>query len=73
MISSSTTWRSLRSFGVDPPSWDDAMDSVPRRDRVYGYFMWAITLIVKPAIIQVLLQRLSAAAAAHDSFASLGV
>jgi hypothetical protein len=63
---------SLRSFGVDPPSWDDAMDAY-RAGIAYGYFMWAITLVVKPAIIQVLLQRLSAAAAAHDAFASLGV
>ena len=44
-----------------------------RAGIAYGYFMWAITLVVKPAIIQVLLQPLSAAAAAHDSFASLGV
>jgi hypothetical protein len=62
----------LRTFGVDPPSWDDAMDAY-RAGIAYGYFMWAITLVVKPAIIQVLLQRLSAAAAALNSFGSLGV
>ena len=62
----------LRSHGLDPPAWDDAMDAY-RAGIAYGYFMWAITLVVKPAIIRVLLQRLSAAAAAHDAFGSLGV
>jgi hypothetical protein len=62
----------LRSHGIDPPAWDDVMDAY-RAGIAYGYFMWAITLVVKPDIIQVLLQRLSAAAAAHDSFGSLGV
>jgi aminoglycoside/choline kinase family phosphotransferase len=62
----------LRSHGVDPPAWDDVMDAY-RAGIAYGYFMWAITLVVKPAIIRVLLQRLSAAAAAHDSFGALGV
>jgi hypothetical protein len=62
----------LRSHDVEPPAWDEAMDAY-RAGLAYGYFMWAITLVVKPAIIQVLLQRLSAAAAAHDSFGSLGV
>ena len=62
----------LRSHGVEPPAWDDAMDAY-RAGLAYGFFMWAITLVVKPAIIQVLLQRLSAASAAHDSFGALGV
>ena len=62
----------LQSHGVEAPAWDDAMDAY-RAGLAYGYFMWAITLVVKPAIIQVLLQRLSAAVAAHDSFGSLGV
>ena len=62
----------LRSHGIDPPSWDEAWDAY-RAGIAYGYFMWAITLVVKPEIIQVLLQRLSAAAAAHDSFGALGV
>jgi Phosphotransferase enzyme family len=62
----------LRSHGVEPPGWDDAMDGY-RAGLAYGYFMWAITLVVKPAIIQVLLQRLSAASAAHDAFGALGV
>jgi hypothetical protein len=62
----------LRKFGVEPPAWDDAMDAY-RAGLAYGFFMWAITLVVKPAIIEVLLQRLSAATAAHDSFGALGV
>ncbi len=62
----------LRSHGIDPPAWDDAMDAY-RAGLAYGYFLWAITLVVKPEIIRVLLQRLSAATAAHDSFGALGV
>ena len=62
----------LRSHGVDPPGWDDAFDAY-RAGIAYGYFMWAITLVVDPAIIRVLLQRLSAAAAAVDAFGSLAV
>ena len=33
--------------------------------------MWGITKIVKPPDIKVLLQRLSAAVAAHDGFAAV--
>ena len=57
----------LKARGVDAPSWDDAWTGY-RIGTVYGYFMWGITIIVKPEIVRVLLQRLSAAVAAHDSF-----
>ncbi len=60
----------LRAHGVEAPPWDDAWNAY-RVGTVYGFFMWGITIIVKPAIIRVLLQRLSAAVAAHDGFAAV--
>jgi len=63
----------LRAFGVaEPPSWDEMWDAY-RVGNVYGFFMWGITKIVLPPKIKVLLQRLSAAVAAHDGFAAVGV
>ena len=63
----------LRAFGVaGPPSWDEMWDAY-RVGNVYGFFMWGITKIVLPPKIKVLLQRLSAAVAAHDGFAAVGV
>ena len=63
----------LRAFGVaDAPTWDELWDAY-RIGNVYGFFMWGITKIVLPPKIKVLLQRLSAAVAAHDSFAAVGV
>ena len=74
--------RSVTSSGTTSTASDLTASTGPRRTTrwdayragiAYGFFMWAITLVVKPEIIQVLLQRLSAAAAAHDSFGSIGV
>jgi hypothetical protein len=62
----------LAAHGVDAPSWDEAWTGY-RIGTVYGFFMWGITIIVKPEIVRVLLQRLSAAVAAHDSFDAVGV
>jgi hypothetical protein len=62
----------LRRFGVEAPSWNEAWDGY-RTGNAYGYFLWAITLVVKPEIIRVLLARLSAACAANDAFAAIGV
>jgi Ecdysteroid kinase-like family len=63
----------LRAFGVaDAPTWDELWDAY-RIGNVYGFFMWGITKIVLPPKIKVLLQRLSAAVAAHDSIAAVGV
>jgi aminoglycoside phosphotransferase (APT) family kinase protein len=58
----------LRANGVDAPSHDAAWEQY-RRGIAYGFFMWAITLHVEAKIIAVLLQRLGAAAAAHDCLA----
>jgi hypothetical protein len=55
----------LDAHGIDPPDWDTAWAQY-RRGIVYGFYMWAITLHVDPAITAVLLQRLGAAVAAHD-------
>ncbi|WP_307874886.1 phosphotransferase family protein [Frankia nepalensis] len=62
----------LRAHGIDAPAWDDAWNAY-RIGTVYGFFMWGITVIVQPEIVRVLLQRLSAAVAAHDGFAAVGV
>jgi len=62
----------LRANGVDAPSWERAWDDY-RTAIAYGVFMWAITLLVDPKIIQRMLQRLTTAAADHDSFGRLGV
>ncbi|MBL7502330.1 phosphotransferase [Frankia sp. CNm7] len=62
----------LSARGVDAPSWEEAWTAY-RIGTVYGFFMWGITIIVKPEIVRVLLQRLSAAVAAHDGFAAVGV
>ncbi len=62
----------LRVYGVDAPAWDDAWTEY-REGIVFGYFLWAITLRVAPDIITKLLQRLGAAAAAHDCLDTIGV
>jgi hypothetical protein len=62
----------LRAGGIDPPAWDAAWDEY-RRGIVYGYYLWGITRLVAPAIIEELLHRLGSAVLAHDSFGALGV
>ena len=71
MTSWRTTWNACAPT-ASTRGIDDAMDAY-RTGLAYGYFLWAITLVVKPEIIRVLLQRLSAATAADDSFGALGV
>jgi len=60
----------LTARGVQAPSWNEAW-SAYRIGTVYGFFMWGITIMVKPEVVRVLLQRLSAAVAAHDGFAAV--
>jgi hypothetical protein len=62
----------LRINGVEPPDTAQAWDDY-RTALAYGVFMWAVTLLVDPKIIRRLLQRLTDAAAEHDTFARLGV
>jgi hypothetical protein len=60
----------LGAAGVDVPSWDDAWRGF-RRGIVHGFFLWAITLKVDPAVTSVLLERLGTAAADHDAYAAV--
>ncbi|RDH77179.1 aminoglycoside phosphotransferase [Mycolicibacterium moriokaense] len=52
----------LRSFGVDPPAFDDAWAQL-WRGVLHGFFLWSITTKVEPAVIEILLHRLGTAAA----------
>lgn len=60
----------LGAYGIDLPTWDDARAGI-RRGMLHGFFLWAITCKVKPAVIAVLLHRLGSAVADHDAFASV--
>ena len=56
----------LTSYGVTPPSWDDAWRAIAR-GMLHGFFLWGITTKVHPAIIATLLHRLGTAVADHDA------
>lgn len=60
----------LAAAGVDVPSWDDAWRGF-RRGIVHGFYLWAITLKVDPAITSELLERLGTAAEDHDAYAAV--
>ena len=60
----------LSAAGVRAPSLADAWQGV-RRGIIYGFFLWAITLKVDPAVTSILLERLGTAAADHDAFAAI--
>jgi hypothetical protein len=62
----------LRVNGVDAPGWDEAWNEY-RKGIVFGFYMWAVTLLVDPEITTTLLQRIGAAAAHHDSYGAVGV
>jgi hypothetical protein len=59
----------LRAGGATVPRWEDVWLGY-RRGIVYGFFLWAITLRVDPAITSTLLERLGTAAADHDALAA---
>jgi hypothetical protein len=61
---------SLTAAGVTAPSLEDAWLGV-RRGIIYGFFLWAITLKVDPAITGTLLTRFGNAAVDHDAFAAI--
>ncbi|ADP82142.1 phosphotransferase family protein [Pseudofrankia inefficax] len=61
----------LKAGGVDAPHPDQAWNDI-RRGILHGFYLWAITLKVDPAITTALLERLGTAAADHDVFASVG-
>jgi hypothetical protein len=62
----------LSRNGVDAPGWDEAWSEY-RKGIAYGFFMWAVTLLVDIEITTALVQRLSTAVAELDSYGALGV
>jgi hypothetical protein len=62
----------LRAEGVSPPPFADAWTEY-RRGIAYGFFLWGITLYVKPDIIAALLRRLGTAALELESYKALQV
>jgi hypothetical protein len=61
----------LSAAGIEAPSAQEAWPGV-RRGMLHGFYLWAITLKVDPALTSVLLHRLGTAAADHDAFAAVG-
>ncbi len=59
----------LGTVGVTTPTSDEAWSGY-RRGILYGFFLWAITLKVDPAVTTNLLERLGTAAADHDALAA---
>jgi hypothetical protein len=62
----------LKSFGVEPPAWDTAWGAL-RQGILHGFFLWAITTKVEPAIIEILLHRLGTAAADFTALSTIEV
>jgi aminoglycoside/choline kinase family phosphotransferase len=62
----------VRSLGGVVPNREEAWD-LYRKSLVYGYFLWAITRRVDPAITNVFVNRLGSAVTRHESFRLLGV
>jgi hypothetical protein len=60
----------LAAGGVQAPSIDEAWQGF-RRGVLHGFYLWAITLKVDPAITTELLTRLGTAAADHDALDSV--
>jgi thiamine kinase-like enzyme len=56
----------VRAAGVDVPSTSDAWRGL-RRGFLHGFYLWAITLKVEPAITSELLERLGTAVDDHDA------
>ena len=56
----------LRAGGIDAPTFDEAWRGI-RHGIVHGFYLWAITVHVDPAIITALLERLGTAAADHQA------
>lgn len=49
-------------------AWEDY-----RAAQIYGYYHWAITRFVEPAIINILMERLGAGVERHDTYTLLGL
>ena len=61
----------MRNHGADMPD-DETAWLHYRRALVYGYYLWAITRRVEPAITNVFVNRLGNAVTRHESFKLLG-
>jgi hypothetical protein len=59
----------LQAEGVDAPSWEEAWRSIGI-GLVYGFFLWAITLKVAPAITKEMLGRLGSTVSDHRAYSS---
>jgi hypothetical protein len=59
----------LRSCGIEPPPLPQAWLALSR-GVLHGFFLWAITTKVEPAIIEILLHRLGTAAAEFEVFST---
>ena len=59
-----------RSFGAVVPGREEARAQY-RAATVYGYYLWAITRRVDPAITEVFVDRLGKAVARHDGFGAV--
>lgn len=62
----------IRSLGSDVPGRETAWEQY-RMSVVYGYYLWAITRRVDPAITNVFVNRLGLAVTRHESYRMLGV
>jgi hypothetical protein len=62
----------MRRLGQAVPETDDEAWKAYRVSLVYGYYLWAITRRVEPAIIDLFVSRLGQAVTRHESFQLLG-
>jgi hypothetical protein len=61
----------LAAAGVDPPAGADVERGL-RRGVLHGFYLWGITLHVKPEIIAALLERLGTAVDDHGGWPDIG-
>jgi aminoglycoside phosphotransferase (APT) family kinase protein len=61
-----------RGHGIETPDRETAREQY-RTSVVYGYYLWAITRRVEPAITNLFVDRLGKAVTRHESFRRLGV
>ena len=62
----------MQALGCEMPDAETSWRQF-REAAAYGYYLWAITRRVDPAIIHVFVARLGQAVVRHDTFALLGV
>ncbi|MCE7795434.1 aminoglycoside phosphotransferase family protein [Sphingobium sufflavum] len=63
---------SVREHGGEAPDRDAAWEDY-RAAQIYGFYHWAITTRVDPAIIAIFMERLGAGVTRHDSYTVLGL